>query len=40
MTVVAEDDAYKLEEEEHPVLFALAELKDLTEDLFFSKESA
>ena len=40
MTVVAEDDTYKPEEDNQPVTLTLVELNDLTRDLNLSKESA
>ena len=40
MTFVAEEDAYKPEEDDQPVPLTQAELNDLTQDLNLSKESA
>ena len=40
ITVVARDDAYKLEEDDQSVPVTLADLNDLRWDLNFSKESA
>ena len=40
MTVVAEDDAYKPEEDSQPVPLTQVELNDLTQDFNLSKKSA
>ena len=40
MTVIAEDDAYKSEEEDKPVPLTQAELSNLKRDLNFSKKSS
>lgn len=40
MTIVAEDDAYKPNEDDQPVRLTQAELNDLTQDLNLSKDSA
>ena len=39
-TVVAGDDIYKAEEDDHPIPLTLAELNNLTRDLNLLKESA